>query len=287
MYPFIAVVTCIEADHLDCYSGIDDIKDTFVQFTDLVPFYGAVFACVDDDGVKDVLPKIRRSVITYGVDERADYRAVDIKIESGRTVFDVLHKGNRLGSVSIGIPGTHNVRNTMAALSVACEIGINFDVAVSSVSAFQGVARRFEIVGTVNGATVVDDYAHHPGEISATLEAARGRGYHRVIAIFQPHLYSRTRDFMDNFVSSLSGADIVMVTDIYKARELPIPGVNASDIVDRINAAGKPKALYVPNRSDVVKELQGKINEGDLVIFMGAGDIWETARDLVTMGERI
>jgi UDP-N-acetylmuramate--alanine ligase len=286
MYPSIAVITNIEADHLDCYSDIDDIKDTFVRFTDLVPFDGAVVACIDDCGVRDVLPEIRRSVITYGTDEHADYRAAGIKVENGRTVFDVLHKGNRLGSVSIGIPGTHNVRNTMAALAVACEIGIDFNVAVSSVSAFQGVARRFEIVGTVNGVTVVDDYAHHPGEISATLEAARGRGYNRVIAVFQPHLYSRTRDFMDQFASSLSGADIAVVTDIYKARELPIPGVNAADIADRINSAGESKAFYVPDRNDVVKELRGKVESGDLVIFMGAGDIWEAALNFVATGDR-
>ncbi|MCL2182738.1 MAG: UDP-N-acetylmuramate--L-alanine ligase [Chitinispirillia bacterium] len=285
MYPSIAVITNIEADHLDCYKDIGDIKNTFMQFTDLVPFDGAVVACVDDMGVKDILPGIRRSVITYGIDEGADYRAVNIKAGNERTFFDVLCRGEKLGSVSIGIPGTHNVRNTLAALTVACEIGIGFDVAASSVSGFQGVARRFEVVGMVDGVTVVDDYAHHPGEISATLEAARGRGYNRIIAVFQPHLYSRTRDFMDQFASSLSGADVVIVTDIYKARELPIPGVNSSDIAGRINAAGKAKAFYAGNMNDIGKELTGKADSGDLIVFMGAGDIWEAARDFVTGGK--
>jgi len=287
MYPSIAVITNIEADHLDCYRDIGDIKDTFVQFTDLVPFDGAVVACVDDAGVRDILPRIRRSVIGYGMDEKADYRAVNVSVEDGRTVFDVLLRGNRLGSVSIAIPGAHNVRNTLAALAVACEIGIDFNVAAASAGNFQGVKRRFEIVGTVNGVTVVDDYAHHPGEISATLEAARGRGYRKIAAVFQPHLYSRTRDFMDGFAQSLSGADVVIVTDIYKARELPIPGVTAGDIVDRVNAGGKAKAFYVQDKNDVVKELRDKVSGGDLAVFMGAGDIWESARDFVAFGEAV
>ena len=279
MYPSMAVITNIEADHLDCYRDIDDIKDTFVEFTEKVPFDGAVVACIDDVGVSDVLPKIRRSVITYGTGERADYRAVNVKAGGGRTSFDVLRKGSPLGGVSIGIPGIHNVRNTLAALAAALEVGIEFDVAASSVAGFQGVKRRFEIVGGAGGVTVVDDYAHHPGEISATLEAARGGGYRRVAAVFQPHLYSRTRDFMEQFAVSLSAADMVLVTDIYKAREQPIPGVDAREIADRVNALGRAEAQYVRDKNDVAGKLRGMVGEGDLVIFMGAGDIWECARD--------
>jgi UDP-N-acetylmuramate--alanine ligase len=282
MYPSIAVITNIEADHLDCYKDIDDIKDTFVRFTELVPFDGAVIACVDNTGVSDILPRIRRSVVTYGTDSSADYQAVNIKFAGGRTRFDTLHKGKMLGSVSIGIPGLHNVRNTLAVLAVACEIGIGFDGVAASVSNFQGVKRRFEIIGTVDGVTVVDDYAHHPGEISTTIEAARGGGYRRVIAVFQPHLYTRTRDFMDQFATALSGADMVIVTDIYKAREQPIPGVSAMDIVSRVNNFGKADAYYVSDRNDIYENLCDKVGDGDLVIFMGAGDIWESARDFIT-----
>ena len=279
MYPSMAVITNIEADHLDCYRDIDDIKNTFVEFTEKVPFDGAVVACIDDVGVSDILPKIRRSVITYGTEGSADYRAVNVKSGGGRTSFDVLRKGNPLGGVSIGIPGIHNVRNTLAALAVALEVGVEFDVVASSVAVFQGVKRRFEVVGGVGGVTVVDDYAHHPGEISATLEAARGGGYRRVAAVFQPHLYSRTRDFMEQFAVSLSAADMVLVTDIYKAREQPIPGVDAREIADRVNALGRAEALYVRDKNDVAGKLRGMVGEGDLVIFMGAGDIWECARD--------
>jgi len=279
MYPTIAVITNIEADHLDCYADLDDIKDTFVEFTDRVPFDGAVIACIDDEGVRSILPRIRRSVFTYGTDSRADFRAVDIKFCGERTEFSVVYKkGLEIGRVSIGIPGMHNVMNTLAALAVATETDIRFSVAADSVSKFLGVKRRFEIVGCVNGITVIDDYAHHPGEIAATIAAARSRGYEKVAVVFQPHLYTRTRDFMDRFAASLSAADTVVVTDIYKARERPIPGVRAEDIVDKIKSVA---AYYVKDKGEVVGVLRGKVNRGDAVIFMGAGDIWEVANEFI------
>ena len=284
MYPSIAVITNIEADHLDCYKDIDDIKDTFVQFTERVPFDGAVIACIDDPGVKDILPRIRRTVITYGIDSKADYTACEVRFEKGASIFDVLYKGGRMGTVTISLPGMHNVKNALAALAAACETGIEFSQAARSVSRFQGVKRRFEVVGSVNGITVVDDYAHHPGEIRATLDAARGCGCKRVAAVFQPHLYSRTRDFMDQFAQALSAADLVIVTDIYKSREQPIPGVNADRIVELINNAGKTAALYVRDKKEIPDNLLGKLAQGDLVIFMGAGDIWETAHDFAGVG---
>ena len=280
MYPSIAIITNIEADHLDCYKDLNDIKNTFVQFTERVPFDGAVIVCIDDDGVKDILPKICRSVITYGIDSKADYAACDISFENGLTTFTVLHKGKKLGTVTINIPGTHNVRNALSAIVVALETGVEFQHITKTLSRFQGVKRRFEMIGTVNGVTVVDDYAHHPGEISATLDAARKfRSKGRIVAVFQPHLYSRTRDFLGQFAQALSAADLVFVTDIYKSREQPIPGVNAKDIVDNINANtnAKTTAVYLNDKNDVAENLREKTKEGDLVIFMGAGDIWESA----------
>jgi len=277
MYPTMAVITNIEADHLDCYKDLDDIKDAFVEFTDRTPFDGAVIACIDDEGVRDILPRIRRSVVTYGTDGKADFRAVDIKFDGGRTEFSVVYKrGLEIGRVSIGIPGMHNVMNTLAALAVATETGIRFSVAADSVSNFSGVKRRFEIVGVADGVTVVDDYAHHPGEIAATIAAARSRGCKRVAAVFQPHLYTRTRDFMDQFARSLGAADLVIVTDIYKAREQPIPGVSAEGIVGRIKNTA---AYYVGDKNNVINVLSGKVGSGDIAIFMGAGDIWEVAKE--------
>ncbi|MDR3012994.1 MAG: UDP-N-acetylmuramate--L-alanine ligase [Chitinispirillales bacterium] len=285
MYPSIAVITNIEADHLDCYRDINDIKDTFVRFTELVPFDGAVVVCIDDAGAVDILPRIRRSIVSYGINDKAEYRAVNIKTDSGKTRFDVLHSGNLLGSISMGILGLHNIRNTLAAIAVACEMGVDFNIIASSISAFQGVRRRFEIIGTVNGVTVVDDYAHHPGEISAALDAARSGGYKRIAAVFQPHLYTRTRDFMDQFAISLSGADMVIITDIYKARERSIPGISAEEIVNRVNAIGKTKALYIGDKNNIAEKLYDMIGNGDLAIFMGAGDIWESARDFAEGGK--
>ena len=280
MYPSIAIITNIEADHLDCYKDLSDIKDTFIEFTERVHFDGAVIACIDDVGVEDVLPRIRRSVITYGINPKADYRAESVNFENGLTTFTVFHKNKELGIITINIPGIHNVKNVLAAVAVALEIGIEFEQIVKTLSNFQGVKRRFEMIGTVNGVTVVDDYAHHPGEISATLDAARKfRSKGRIVAVFQPHLYSRTRDFLGQFAQALSAADLVFVTDIYKSREQPIPGVNAKDIVDNINTStnAKTTAFYIDDKNEIAGNLREKTKDGDLVIFMGAGDIWENA----------
>jgi len=283
MYPSIAIITNIEADHLDCYKDLSDIKDTFVQFTERVPFDGAVIACIDDDGVNSVLPRIRRSVITYGINPKADYRAESINFENGLTTFTVFHKNKELGIITINIPGIHNVKNALAAIAAALEMGIEFKQIVKTLSNFHGVKRRFEMIGTVNGVTVVDDYAHHPGEISATLDAAKKFRHGRIVAVFQPHLYSRTRDFLDQFAQALSAADLVFITDIYKSREQPIPGVNAKNIVDSINTNTNTKttAFYVNDKNEIAGNLREKTEKGDLVIFMGAGDIWESAYDFV------
>ncbi len=281
MYPSIAVITNVEADHLDCYSDLDDIKNTFVQFTERVPFDGAVIACIDDPGVQSVMHRIRRTVISYGVSEAADYRATRIQFSKGKAVFDVSCRGEFLGNVCLGIPGMHNVKNALAAMAVALEIGCDFNTVAASVSRFEGVGRRFEIVGEHRGVTVVDDYAHHPGEISATIDAARNCGYRRVAAVFQPHLYSRTRDFLDEFASALSLADHVIVTGIYKARECPIPGVTSEMIVECISRNGHADVQYIESKEDVPIRLKSVVGNGDVAVFMGAGDIHETARDFL------
>lgn len=279
MYPSVAVITNIEADHLDCYSDLDDIKNAFVQFTERVPFDGAVIACIDDPGVQSILHRIRRTVISYGVSEAADYKASKIEFFRGKATFDVSCRGELLGNVCLGIPGLHNVKNALAAIAVALETGFDFDTVADSISRFQGVGRRFEIVGESGGVTVVDDYAHHPGEISATLDAARKCGYSSVTAVFQPHLYSRTRDFLNEFASALSSADRVIVTGIYKARECPIPGVTSEKIVECICQSGHADVHYIDNKREIAVRLKSMVGSGDVVVFMGAGDIFETARD--------
>jgi UDP-N-acetylmuramate--alanine ligase len=279
MFPSIAVVTNIEADHLDCYSGIDEIKKAFTQFMNSTPFYGAIVACIDEQGVKDVLKNCVRPLITYGIDRKADYNARNVTFTGSKTIFDFYHKDKFISKVTLPVPGMHNVKNCCAALAVTCELGVEVSVAVSGLLNFSGVRRRFEVVGKTRGITIVDDYAHHPSEIRATLLAAKNCGFKRIIAVFQPHLYTRTRDFMDQFAESLCLADIVIVTEIYKSREDRIPGISATTLVEKIVAKGC-NVKYVEKKDDIASLLLPQLSDGDGVIIMGAGDIWETGRQL-------
>ncbi|HEX7509939.1 MAG TPA: UDP-N-acetylmuramate--L-alanine ligase, partial [Chitinivibrionales bacterium] len=238
MFPSIAVVTNIEADHLDCYADLDDIKNAFAQFMNSVPFYGAVIACADEPGVCEVVKRCSKSVITYGTAAGADYSACDIVFARGTTSFSLYKKNIPICDVTMPLPGLHNVKNACAALAVACELGIGVVEAATSLSEFSGVRRRFEVLGVGRGVTVIDDYAHHPTEIGATLSAARSAGYKKIIAVFQPHLYTRTRDFMNEFAQSLCTADEIVVTSIYKSREEPLSGVSAATIVEKIRGLG-------------------------------------------------
>jgi UDP-N-acetylmuramate--alanine ligase len=280
MFPSIAVVTNIEADHLDCYADLDDIKRAFIQFMNAVPFYGAVVACIDEPGVRDVLDKCSRPVITYGLDARADYNARDVIFTEGKTRFTLFHRDMRLSEVTIPLPGMHNVKNACAALAVAAELGIGAACAAESLEEFSGVRRRFEIVGRGRGITIVDDYAHHPSEIRATLSAAKTAGFKRIIAVFQPHLFTRTRDFLGDFAESLRVADEIIVTEIYKSREEKIPGISAEAIVEKIRASGHDHVSYIEKKESIAPHLLPRLHEGDAVIVMGAGDIWEVGKQL-------
>jgi UDP-N-acetylmuramate--alanine ligase len=277
MYPSMAIITNIEADHLDCYGNLENIKDAFVQFSKRVPFYGALVVCKDDPGVRELLPLFERTIITYGITEDADYKAVNITFSAGISSFTVQKNKKVLGSVNLNIPGRHNVLNALGSIALANELGIPFASIAKTLSEFQGVRRRFEIIGVEKGVTVIDDYAHHPGEIRATLDAARTGKFKRVIAVFQPHLYTRTRDFMDDFASNLAVADVIYITDIYKAREEPIPGVSSEVIAEKISASGKTSVHYVPSKENIISQIASDYRDGDAVVVMGAGDIWEIA----------
>lgn len=277
MYPSMAIITNVQADHLDCYGTLQNIKDAFVKFTERIPFYGAVIACNDDAGVRDIIPSIKRTVITYGLNDAADFYAEKINFNRGKASFTVKYKGESLGIINLNLPGLHNVLNSLAVIACATEMGIEFKSVANTLSKFQGVHRRFEIVGESQGVTVIDDYAHHPAEIKATLDAARKSGFERIIAVFQPHLYSRTRDLMDEFAESLGIADMVYVTDIYKAREEPIPGVTSETIIKKISEKGHSQAHYIPSKDELIPALKKLIKRGDAVVMMGAGDIWECA----------
>jgi UDP-N-acetylmuramate--alanine ligase len=281
MFPSIAVVTNIEADHLDCYADINDIKQAFTQYMNNVPFYGAVIACVDDKNVEEVLRACTRPVITYGVDPDADYSAQRVSFTDGKARFTLCRRGTPLADITLTIPGVHNVKNACAACAVACELGVGPSGCAESLLRFSGIKRRFEIVGKERGITVIDDYAHHPSEIRATIAAAKTAGYKRVVAVFQPHLYTRTRDFMDGFAESLCGAEEAVVTGIYKSREEKIPGVDAALIVRKAKELGHAHASYVERKEDIIEQVLPALREGDAVLVMGAGDIWEICKPLL------
>ena len=281
MYPTVAVITNVDADHLDCYRDLDDIKAAFVEFTRKVPFYGEVIACADDAGVRAILPSVKAPVTTYGIDVQADYRAEDVRFSDGCTRFAVIERESRLGSLSLPVPGMHNVRNACAAVAVGRLFGIAFESIGAALDGFGGVHRRFDIIGSIDGVKVIDDYAHHPREIHATVNAARQSGARRVFAVFQPHLYSRTRDFLDDFAEALTGADVAFVTGIYRAREEPIPNVTAEAIVVSMERRGYRQAHYIEEWRELPRLMAPMVKSGDYLLFMGAGDISSCAYSMV------
>ena len=281
--PILAVVTNIEADHLDIYTDLEDIKDAFVQFANSVPFFGAAILCLDDENVRSVLGRIHRPIRTYGTSRQASLRAENIEQVAATTQFDVYEGTERLGGITLHAPGLHNVRNALAAIAVGLELGVEFSVIAEGIAQYQGVDRRFQVKGeapvTQNGDTgsvlVVDDYAHHPTEVEATLTAAaRGWADRRIVAVFQPHLYSRTQDLADEFARAFYDADVLVLTDVFPAREQPIPGVTGQMIADRARQFGHRDVHYVEDKADLPAELTALTRPGDLVLTMGAGDIW-------------
>lgn len=287
LHPEIAVVTNIEVDHLDIYDGIDDIRETFQQFVGKVPFYGLVVGCFDDPKVKALIESSGRRNVMYGLDEGAGLRAVDVEYRAGAASFEVQLEGERLGRVELAVPGDHNIRNALAAVAVGLELGVAIEKIAQGLNEFRGVERRFELVGEHRGATIVDDYGHHPTEVLATIDAAR-KSYsdRRIVVVFQPHLYSRTRDFAEEFAEALSRADLAYVIPIYGAREEPIDGVSASLIVDAAQQQGGEQVQLIEGDfDDVIERLDDAINKDDVVITMGAGDVHEIAERLVSGGE--
>ena len=281
--PTWAVITNIEADHLDCYRDLDDIRQTFGQFASSVPFFGAVIGCSDDGNVEALLQALPKRAIRYGLGENADVRAVAVRFDPAGTSFDVVQRGGVLRRISLRVPGEHNVRNALAAVAAGLELDVPFEAIAAGLARFTGVERRFQIIGEYAGALLVDDYAHHPTEIQATLEAAR-RTYpdRRLVALFQPHLYSRTRDFCEGFAEALALADLALVSPIYAAREEPIEGVTASLIVDAATTHGARNVQLVDReRAGIVAQLRETLRRGDIFVTMGAGDVHHVGEDLV------
>lgn len=273
MFPSIAVVTNLEADHLDCYNDLDDLKESFLTYMNRVPFYGMVVISADDENLKSLKHRIARPYKSFGFEKEADYRADDIKRENGKTSFSVYQNNNLLGTVTIQIPGKFNVSNALAAVATSVELDVPFNTIVEGLKNFTGVGRRFEIIGEVDDIILVDDYAHHPTEIEATLKTAQEVYNRRIIVIYQPHLYSRTRDFKDQFANALSIADISLLVDIYPARELPIEGITSEIIVEEGNKLSKGSFEYLGPKEAAIDKIVSIAKPNDMIITMGAGSI--------------
>ena len=275
--PIVAVITNIEADHLDIYADLDDLKGAFVQFANSVPFFGAAILCLDDAEVREVLGSVERRVITYGTTRQAQVRAESLTQTGPVTRFTVVREAVPLGEVTLNVPGLHNVQNALAAVCVGLELDIPFEKIQRALSGFTGVDRRFQIKGEVDEIIVIDDYAHHPTEIEATLDAAtKGWPSRRIVAVFQPHLYSRTRDFQDAFARSFFDADVLVMTEIYGAREEPIEGVTGRALADLTSRFGHRDVRFVGEKANVPAYLKQIVRSGDIVLTMGAGDIWKS-----------
>jgi UDP-N-acetylmuramate--alanine ligase len=283
--PTIAVVTNIDADHLDFYSGIDEIKDTFVEFINKIPFYGLAVLCLDNGNVADILPRVKKRFTSYGLSTQADYRATDVRLSGFTTTFVAHHKGVRLGEITFAMPGAHNVLNALAAVAVAMELNIPFETIRDGFAAFGGVGRRFQMKGGANGIMVVDDYGHHPTEIRATLAAAKsGWGDRRLVVVFQPHRYTRTKELFEEFVKAFHDADVLILTDIYPAGEQPIEGVTAEALASRIRRHGQRDVTWISDREKLCEHLERVLQPGDIMLTLGAGNVWQVGE---TMLERL
>ncbi len=282
--PVIAAITTLEREHLDIYTDLEDIKRAFVEFANKVPFYGFVILCLDEPSIQEILPLIRKKVITYGLNAQSDLRAVNISFHENYSRFSLLHQGKDLGEITMKVPGLHNIKNAMAAIGIGIELGISFPQVKKAVESFAGVYRRIEIKAEVDGVMVVDDYAHHPTEVQATLSALKsGWPQKRVVAVFQPHLYSRTRDFHDEFGRSFLNADVLVVTEIYPAREEPIQGVTGELIVNDARAFGHKEAYYVQDKKQIPEFLMKARKNGDIVVTLGAGDISKYGEEFIAL----
>ena len=287
LQPILAVVTSIDTDHLDTYRDLDDICDAFVRFASKVPFFGELIVCLDDPNVRAILPRLSdRRTLTYGFSPHAELSARDLEFVDGGARFTV-HSATdgRLGSVRIPLPGRHNTQNALAAIAVGRAVGLDFEQIASALEKFSGVHRRFERLGSWHGAEVIDDYAHHPTEVAATLEAARsafpGRKLH---VVFQPHLFSRTRDQAEAFGQALLAADHAIVTEIYPSREAPIEGVSSTLISDAARRVGHPKVEDAMGFVEARAQLESAVDPGAVVITMGAGDVYRLAAELAAEG---
>jgi UDP-N-acetylmuramate--alanine ligase len=283
--PTIAIVTNIDREHLDHYANLAEISSAFVTFVNKVPFYGCAILCLDDPNVQAIIPSVERRIISYGTSNQADLVASHITFQGFGSSFDVRHRGEALGSMALKIPGKHGVLNSLAAVAAGVELGIPFQRIASALADFQNADRRFQIKGEAQGVLVVDDYAHHPAEIMATLGAARRSCDRRVVAVFQPHRYSRTLALEEDFARAFYDADVLIALPIYAAGEDPIPGVDSARIVDQVKKFGHRDATATADFAGALRLLNERLQPGDLLITLGAGDVWKIGDQYLERGQ--
>ena len=280
--PTIAAITTLESEHLDTYKDLDDIKTSFIEFANKVPFYGFVVLCLDETALQDIVPQINKTIFTYGTTAQADVRAIDIEHEGFSSKYSVIYKGNELGQIRLNLPGVHYVKNSLVAVTIGMELGIDFTIIKKALEKFTGVYRRFE-TKYKNDILVLDDYAHHPTETTVTLAGIRAAWDRRLIVVFQPHLYSRTKDFYQDFGKSFLNSDVFVCTDVYPAREKPIEGISGEIIANATKKLGHKNVHYIKDKNEIPDKLMQIKKKDDIIITMGAGDIWKYGEKFVEL----
>jgi UDP-N-acetylmuramate--alanine ligase len=281
LLPTIAVVTSIDPEHLDYYQGIEQIKEAFLQFIDKIPFFGLAVLCLDQENVQSLIPRLKKRFTTYGLSSQADFQAKDMSFDGPHSSFDLVHKGKRMGRFTVRMPGIHNVYNVLATVATAFELDLDFKTVQEALAGFSGIQRRFQMKAEVGNILVFDDYGHHPTEIKATLRAAKAGWRRRIVAVFQPHRYTRTKALFDDFLTAFYEADVLVITDIYPAGEEEMGGVHARHLFEGIREHGHKDVRYISDRQEIIQYLPTVIMPGDLVITLGAGDIYRVGEDLI------
>ena len=272
--PTIAVVTNLELEHTDCYSDFEDLETAFLQYCNSVPFYGEVILCADSPSLMKISKNIKKPIVTYGTSPLADFRAINIKYKAEKSFYNVVYNKKDFGQIIINAPGNHNVLNSLSAIALGIELNIPFDKLKSGINNYRGVRRRFDIKENNSEIMVVDDYAHHPTEVNATITAAKTGWKKKIVSVFQPHLFTRTRDFYKEFAESLFQSDYIIITDIYPAREEPIKEISSQLIVKELKRLGHQNIIYIDNLTELNGTLDNLGLDNHMVITMGAGDIW-------------
>jgi UDP-N-acetylmuramate--alanine ligase len=281
--PTIAVVTNVDPEHLDHWKTAEALRAGFLAFVNRVPFYGLAILCLDHPGVQALLPDVEKRFVTYGEAPQADYRAAHIELSGHQVAFDAFHGEAPLGRFTVSMVGRHNALNALAVVALGDEMGIPTEVTRAALESFAGVQRRFTVRGEAAGVTVVDDYGHHPAEVKATLRGAREAFGRRVVCVFQPHRYTRTRDLLADFATAFNDADVLLLSEIYAAGEEPIPGATGAALAESIRAHGHHDVTFVAERPRLAAAARERLREGDLVITLGAGDVTQVGPELLEL----